>query len=129
MFVIRVAYPGGHSVWLTRRFPTATWGPEKDALPFPTEADAARVTARLRPSGPVTIEPIPRHAQWLQGCITHTQRSSLICDIAWSGQAAVLALSAASCGGQAEGRGQHRNRPRDGRRYLGNRPDRPAGAL
>jgi hypothetical protein len=27
----------------------------------------------------------------------------------------VLALSAASCGGQAEGRGQHRNRPRDGR--------------
>ena len=51
MFVIRVAYPGGHSVWLTRRFPTATWGPEKDALPFPTEADAARVTARLRPSG------------------------------------------------------------------------------
>ena len=41
MFVIRVAYPGGHSVWLTRRFPTATWGPEKDALPFPTEADAA----------------------------------------------------------------------------------------
>ena len=57
MFVIRVAYPGGHSVWLTRRFPTATWGPEKDALPFPTEADAARVAARLRPSGPVTIEP------------------------------------------------------------------------
>ena len=45
MFVIRVAYPGGHSVWLTRRFPTATWGPEKDALPFPTEADAARVAA------------------------------------------------------------------------------------
>ena len=59
MFVIRVAYPGGHSVWLTRRFPTATWGPEKDALPFPTEADAVRVTARLRPSGPVTIESIP----------------------------------------------------------------------
>jgi hypothetical protein len=29
MFVIRVAYPGGHSVWLTRRFPTATWGPEE----------------------------------------------------------------------------------------------------
>ena len=30
MFVIRVAYPGGHSVWLTRRFPTAAWGPEKE---------------------------------------------------------------------------------------------------
>ena len=59
MFVIRVAYPGGHSVWLTRRFPKAKWGPEKDALPFPTEADPARVTARLQPSGPVTIEPIP----------------------------------------------------------------------
>ena len=29
MFVIRVAYPGGHSVWLTRRFPTATWGRQK----------------------------------------------------------------------------------------------------
>jgi hypothetical protein len=59
MFVIRVAYPGGHSIWLTGRFPTVTWGPEKDALPFPTEADATRVAARLRPSGPVTIEPIP----------------------------------------------------------------------
>ena len=32
MFVIRVAYPGGHSVWLTRRFPSAAWGLEKDAL-------------------------------------------------------------------------------------------------
>jgi hypothetical protein len=42
MFVIRVAYPGGHSVWLTRRFPTAAWGPEKDALSFPTQTDAAR---------------------------------------------------------------------------------------
>ena len=31
----------------------------KDALPFPTEADAARTIARLRPSGPVSIEPIP----------------------------------------------------------------------
>ena len=59
MFVICVAYPGGHSVWLTPRFPTATCGPEKDALPFPTEADAARVATRLGPSGPVTIEPIP----------------------------------------------------------------------
>ena len=29
MFVIRVAYPGGHSVWLTRRFPTATWDRRK----------------------------------------------------------------------------------------------------
>jgi hypothetical protein len=38
MFVIRVSYPGGHSVWLTRRFPTAAWGLKKDALPFPTEA-------------------------------------------------------------------------------------------
>jgi hypothetical protein len=44
MFAIRVSYPGGHSVWLTRR--------------FPTEADAARTIARLRPSGPVSIEPI-----------------------------------------------------------------------
>jgi hypothetical protein len=59
LFVIRVAYPGGHSVWLTRRFPTVAWGLKKDALPFPTEADAARMIARLRPSGPVTIEPIP----------------------------------------------------------------------
>jgi hypothetical protein len=25
MFVIRVSYPGGHSVWLTRRFPTVAW--------------------------------------------------------------------------------------------------------
>jgi hypothetical protein len=58
MFVIRVAYPAGHSIWLTRRFPTTTWGPKKDALRFPTEADAARVTARLRPSGSMTIEPI-----------------------------------------------------------------------
>ena len=57
MFVIRVAYPDGHSVWLTHRFPTAAWGPEKDALSFPTETDAARAAARLRPSGPVTIEP------------------------------------------------------------------------
>ena len=47
MFVIRVSYPGGHSVWLTRRFPTAAWGLKKDALPFPTEADAARTIARL----------------------------------------------------------------------------------
>jgi hypothetical protein len=47
MFVIRVAYPGGHSVWLTRRFPTATWGPEKDALLFPTEADADRAPPAL----------------------------------------------------------------------------------
>ena len=31
MFVIRVAYPGGHSVWLTRRFPTATWGRSRAA--------------------------------------------------------------------------------------------------
>jgi hypothetical protein len=54
MFAIRVSYPGGHSVWLTRRFPTVAWGP----LPFPTEADAARTIARLRPSGPVSIEPI-----------------------------------------------------------------------
>jgi hypothetical protein len=37
MFVIRVAYPAGHSIWLTRRFPTTTWGPKKDALRFPTE--------------------------------------------------------------------------------------------
>jgi hypothetical protein len=59
MFVIRISYPGGHSVWLTRRFPTVAWGLKKDALPFPTEADAARTIARLRPSGPVTIEPIP----------------------------------------------------------------------
>jgi len=44
MFAIRVSYPGGHSVWLTRRFPTVTWGLKKDALPFPTEADAARGT-------------------------------------------------------------------------------------
>ena len=58
MFAIRVSYPGGHSVWLTRRFPTVAWGLKKDALPFPTEADAARTTARLRPSGPVSIEPI-----------------------------------------------------------------------
>ena len=58
MFVIRVAYPAGHSIWLTRRFPTATWGPKKDALRFPTEPDAARVAARLRPSGSMTIEPI-----------------------------------------------------------------------
>jgi hypothetical protein len=43
MFVIRVAYPAGHSVWLTRRFLTTTWGPKKDALRFPTEPDAARV--------------------------------------------------------------------------------------
>ena len=64
MFVIRVAYPGGHSVWLTRRFPTAAWGPEKDALSFPTQTDAARIAARLRPSGPVTIEPVqPRRAE------------------------------------------------------------------
>jgi len=58
MFVIRVAYPGGHSVWLTRRFPSAGWGPERDALSFPTEQDAARTAARLRPSGPVSIEPL-----------------------------------------------------------------------
>jgi hypothetical protein len=58
MFVIRVAYPGGHLVWLTRRFPSAAWGPEKDAVSFPTEADAARTAARLRPAGPVTIEPV-----------------------------------------------------------------------
>jgi hypothetical protein len=58
MFVIRVAYPAGHSIWLTRRFPITTWGPKKDALRFPTEPDAARVTARLRPSGSMTIEPI-----------------------------------------------------------------------
>jgi hypothetical protein len=49
MFVIRVAYPGGYSVWLTRRFPSAAWGLEKDALSFPTEADAARLVAHLRP--------------------------------------------------------------------------------
>ena len=60
MFVIRVSYPGGHSVWLTRRFPTVAWGLKKDAVPFPTEADAARTIARLRPSGPVSIEPIAR---------------------------------------------------------------------
>jgi hypothetical protein len=58
MFVIRVAYPSGHSVWLTRRFPTAAWGPEKDALSFPTETDAAHTASRLRPSGPLTIEPV-----------------------------------------------------------------------
>ena len=58
MFVVRVSYPGGHSVWLTRRFPTVAWGLKKDAVPFPTEADAARTIARLRPSGPVSIEPI-----------------------------------------------------------------------
>ena len=58
MFVIRVSYPGGHSVWLTRRFPTVAWGLKKDAVPFPTEADAARTIARLRPSGPVSIQPI-----------------------------------------------------------------------
>jgi len=58
MFAIRVSYPGGHSVWLTRRFPTVAWGLKKDALSFPTEADAARTIARLRPSGPVSIEPI-----------------------------------------------------------------------
>lgn len=57
--VIRVSYPGGHSVWLTRRFPTVAWGLKKDALPFPTEADAVRTIARLRPAGPVSIEPIP----------------------------------------------------------------------
>ena len=63
MFVIRVAYPGGHLVWPTRRFPTAAWGLEKDALSFPTQTDAARTAARLRPSGPVTIEPVqPRPA-------------------------------------------------------------------
>jgi hypothetical protein len=65
MFVIRVAYPGGHSVWLTRRFPLAAWGLEKDALSFPTEADAARTVARLRPSGPVTIEPVRQTRQRL----------------------------------------------------------------
>ena len=48
MFVIRVSYPGGHSVWLTRRFPTAAWGLKKDALPFPTEAD---LPARSRACG------------------------------------------------------------------------------
>src|ERR1700731_5130913 len=32
--------------------PTVAWGLKKDALPFPTEADAARTIARLRPSGP-----------------------------------------------------------------------------
>lgn len=58
MFVIRVAYPGGHSVWLMRRFPSAAWGPERDALSFPTETDAARTATRLRPSGPVSIEPL-----------------------------------------------------------------------
>src|ERR1700730_15137712 len=58
MFVIRATYPGGHSVWLTRRFPSVAWGPEKDALSFPTETDAARTAARLRASGPVTVEPI-----------------------------------------------------------------------
>jgi hypothetical protein len=58
MFVIRVAYPGGHSVWLTRRFPSVAWGLAKDALSFPTEADAARTVARLRPAGPVIIEPL-----------------------------------------------------------------------
>jgi hypothetical protein len=58
MFVIRVAYPGGHSVWLTNRFPLAASGPEKDALSFPTEADAAPTVARLRPAGPVVIEPL-----------------------------------------------------------------------
>jgi hypothetical protein len=50
MFVIRVSYPGEHSVWLTRRFPTVAWGLKKDAVPFPTEANAARTIARLRPS-------------------------------------------------------------------------------
>jgi len=58
MFVIRVTYPGGHSVWLTRRFPSAAWGLEKDALSFPTETDAARTAERLRPSGPLSIEPV-----------------------------------------------------------------------
>jgi len=41
------------------RVPHGCVGLKKDALPFPTEADAARTIARLRPSGPVTIEPIP----------------------------------------------------------------------
>jgi len=58
MFVIRVAYPGGHSVWPTRGFPTVVWAEERRAA-VSTEADAARTIARLRPSGPVTIEPIP----------------------------------------------------------------------
>jgi hypothetical protein len=49
MFVIRVAYAGGHSVWLTRRFPTVAWGLKKDALPFPTEMPRARSPA----SGPL----------------------------------------------------------------------------
>src|SRR5689334_96070 len=35
---------------VTTIVPTVAWGLKKDALPFPTEADAARTIARLRPS-------------------------------------------------------------------------------
>jgi len=41
---------------------------------------------------------------------------------------AVLALSAAGYGGQTQGRGNYRNRPWDGRLYLGHRLYRPAAA-
>ncbi|MGC1889045.1 MAG: hypothetical protein WA709_23635, partial [Stellaceae bacterium] len=53
----KIASPGS-TVSKARRFPTVAWGLKKDAVPFPTEADAARTIARLRPSGPVCIEPI-----------------------------------------------------------------------
>jgi molybdopterin-dependent oxidoreductase-like protein protein len=48
---------GGHSVWLTRRFPSVAWDRRKMRCPFPTETDAARTAARLRPSGPLPSSP------------------------------------------------------------------------
>jgi hypothetical protein len=49
MFVIRVVYPDGHSVWLTRRFPTVAWGLKKMRCRSP-RGQMQTTIARLRPS-------------------------------------------------------------------------------
>ena len=50
MFAIRVSYPGGHSVWLTRRFPTVAWGLKKMRCHFPRKQ---MLLARSRVCGPL----------------------------------------------------------------------------
>jgi hypothetical protein len=52
--------------------------------------------------------------------------SAAIRDIAWKAQVRLCAISAPGRSRQAEGRGHHRDRPRDGRLHLDNRPSRPA---
>ena len=42
-------------IWLKRSVPTLQWGPEEQAIVFPTKSEAVRVAERLRANHPTIL--------------------------------------------------------------------------